>query len=110
MMTGTGAPGKRGDDLPAVGVSHDGGPRRANRIGVTICEIISASGGELQVRGPAAVRPFRLAALSARKPRNDLRLSWSRQGPDAADAGPGRVLSILQGLWSTVSRWRAGAS
>jgi tRNA (adenine37-N6)-methyltransferase len=37
-------------DLPAVGVFADRGPRRPNRIGATICEIISAEGRQLHVR------------------------------------------------------------
>lgn len=43
------------DDLPPVGVFADRGPRRPNRIGVTTCEIVSASGRLLQVRGLDAV-------------------------------------------------------
>lgn len=42
-------------DLPEVGVFSDRGPRRPNRIGCTICEIISARGRELRVRGLDAV-------------------------------------------------------
>lgn len=43
------------EDLPAVGVFCARGPRRPNRIGVTMCEIVSASGRLLQVRGLDAV-------------------------------------------------------
>ena len=39
----------------AVGVFADRGPRRPNRIGATICEIISAEGRQLRVRGLDAV-------------------------------------------------------
>jgi tRNA (Thr-GGU) A37 N-methylase/SAM-dependent methyltransferase len=42
-------------DLPAVGVFADRGPRRPNRIGCTICEVLSAHGQELRVRGLDAV-------------------------------------------------------
>lgn len=42
-------------DLPPVGVFADRGPRRPNRIGATICEIISAEGRQLRVRGLDAV-------------------------------------------------------
>jgi tRNA-Thr(GGU) m(6)t(6)A37 methyltransferase TsaA len=42
-------------DLPAVGVFADRGPRRPNRIGATMCEIISAEGRQLRVRGLDAV-------------------------------------------------------
>ena len=42
-------------DLPAVGVFADRGPRRPNRVGATICEIISVSGRQLRVRGLDAV-------------------------------------------------------
>ena len=42
-------------DLPAVGVFADRGPRRPNRIGATICEIVSAEGRQLRVRGLDAV-------------------------------------------------------
>jgi tRNA-Thr(GGU) m(6)t(6)A37 methyltransferase TsaA len=42
-------------DLPEVGVFADRGPRRPNRIGCTICEIVSAHGRELRVRGLDAV-------------------------------------------------------
>jgi tRNA-Thr(GGU) m(6)t(6)A37 methyltransferase TsaA len=42
-------------DLPEVGVFCDRGPRRPNRIGCTICEVVSASGRELRVRGLDAV-------------------------------------------------------
>jgi tRNA-Thr(GGU) m(6)t(6)A37 methyltransferase TsaA len=42
-------------DLPEVGVFADRGPRRPNRIGCTICEIVSARGRELRVRGLDAV-------------------------------------------------------
>lgn len=38
-------------DLPAVGVFCDRGPRRPNRIGVTICRVVAASGRRLDVRG-----------------------------------------------------------
>jgi tRNA-Thr(GGU) m(6)t(6)A37 methyltransferase TsaA len=38
-------------DLPEVGVFSDRGPRRPNRIGCTICEIVSVHGRELRVRG-----------------------------------------------------------
>lgn len=42
-------------DLPKVGVFADRGPRRPNRIGYTTCEIVSARGRELRVRGLDAV-------------------------------------------------------
>lgn len=42
-------------DLPAVGVFADRGPRRPNRIGCTIGEIVSVHGRELRVRGLDAV-------------------------------------------------------
>jgi tRNA-Thr(GGU) m(6)t(6)A37 methyltransferase TsaA len=42
-------------DLPEVGVFTDRGPRRPNRIGCTICEIVSARGRELRLRGLDAV-------------------------------------------------------
>ncbi|SCG40180.1 SAM-dependent methyltransferase [Micromonospora inositola] len=42
-------------DLPEVGVFADRGPRRPNRIGCTICEVVSARGRELRVRGLDAV-------------------------------------------------------
>jgi tRNA-Thr(GGU) m(6)t(6)A37 methyltransferase TsaA len=43
------------DDLPAVGVFCDRGPRRPNRLGVTQCRIVSAAGRTLRVRGLDAV-------------------------------------------------------
>jgi tRNA-Thr(GGU) m(6)t(6)A37 methyltransferase TsaA len=42
-------------ELPAVGVFADRGPRRPNRIGCTICEIVSVAGRCLRVRGLDAV-------------------------------------------------------
>lgn len=42
-------------DLPALGVFSDRGPRRPNRIGATICRVVSAQGRELRVRGLDAV-------------------------------------------------------
>lgn len=54
MTTGSRAPPGRAD-LPAVGVFADRGPRRPNRIGATICEIISVEGRQLRVRGLDAV-------------------------------------------------------
>jgi len=42
-------------DLPEVGVFAGRGPRRPNRIGCTICEVVSARGRELRVRGLDAV-------------------------------------------------------
>ena len=42
-------------DLPEVGVFTDRGPRRPNRIGSTICKVVSARGRELRVRGLDAV-------------------------------------------------------
>ena len=42
-------------DLPPVGVFADRGPRRPNRVGATICEIISAEGRRVRVRGLDAV-------------------------------------------------------
>lgn len=38
-----------------MGVFADCGPRRPNRIGATVCEIISAEGHQLRVRGLDAV-------------------------------------------------------
>lgn len=38
-----------------MGVFADRGPRRPNRIGATICEIVSAEGRRLRVRGLDAV-------------------------------------------------------
>lgn len=43
------------DDLPAVGVFADRGPRRPNRIGATFCAVVSVDGSELCVRGLDAV-------------------------------------------------------
>ncbi|HEY2671335.1 MAG TPA: SAM-dependent methyltransferase [Rugosimonospora sp.] len=42
-------------DLPEVGVFADRGPRRPNRIGCTICQVVSAEGRLLRVRGLDAV-------------------------------------------------------
>jgi tRNA-Thr(GGU) m(6)t(6)A37 methyltransferase TsaA len=42
-------------DLPQVGVFAGRGPRRPNRIGATICQILSATGHELQLSGLDAV-------------------------------------------------------
>ncbi|NUW33881.1 SAM-dependent methyltransferase [Nonomuraea sp. SMC257] len=42
-------------DLPEVGVFADRGPRRPNRIGCTVCAVVSAEGRELRVRGLDAV-------------------------------------------------------
>jgi tRNA-Thr(GGU) m(6)t(6)A37 methyltransferase TsaA len=42
-------------DLPAVGVFAGRGPRRPNRIGATICQVLSAEGRVLTVRGLDAV-------------------------------------------------------
>jgi tRNA-Thr(GGU) m(6)t(6)A37 methyltransferase TsaA len=42
-------------DLPEVGVFADRGPRRPNRIGSTICEVVSVNGRELRVRRLDAV-------------------------------------------------------
>lgn len=42
-------------DLPAAGVFADRGPRRPNRIGATICQILAASGRKLTVKGLDAV-------------------------------------------------------
>lgn len=42
-------------DLPAVGVFADRGPRRPNRIGATICEIVRVEPARLTVRGLDAV-------------------------------------------------------
>jgi tRNA (adenine37-N6)-methyltransferase len=41
--------------LPAVGVFADRGPRRPNRIGATICRVVSVAGRQLTVRGLDAV-------------------------------------------------------
>lgn len=43
------------DDLPAVGVFADRGPRRPNRIGCTVCAVVEADGRQLRVRGLDAV-------------------------------------------------------
>ena len=43
------------DDLPAVGVFADHGPRRPNRLGVSYCEIVSVDRRRLRVRGLDAV-------------------------------------------------------
>ena len=42
-------------DLPAVGVFAGRGPRRPNRIGATICQLLSVEGRALTVRGLDAV-------------------------------------------------------
>jgi tRNA (adenine37-N6)-methyltransferase len=42
-------------DLPEVGVFADRGPRRPNRIGATICQILTVTGRQLTVRGLDAV-------------------------------------------------------
>lgn len=42
-------------DLPEVGVFADRGPRRPNRIGCTICEVVTVRGRGLRVRGLDAV-------------------------------------------------------
>ena len=42
-------------DLPEVGVFCDRGPRRPNRIGCTIAEIVAVKGRELRVRGLDAI-------------------------------------------------------
>lgn len=42
-------------DLPEVGVFADRGPRRPNRIGATICEIVKITGHQLTVKGLDAV-------------------------------------------------------
>ena len=47
-------------DLPEVGVFADRGPRRPNRIGHTICEVVSARGRELRIRGLDAVDGTRI--------------------------------------------------
>ncbi|PSL01550.1 tRNA-Thr(GGU) m(6)t(6)A37 methyltransferase TsaA [Haloactinopolyspora alba] len=43
------------DDLPAVGLFADRGPRRPNRIGVTACPIVRVGATDLEVRGLDAV-------------------------------------------------------
>jgi tRNA-Thr(GGU) m(6)t(6)A37 methyltransferase TsaA len=52
--TGTRRP-RGSTDLPAVGVFSDRGPRRPNRLGATICEVIDCAAGVLRVRGLDAV-------------------------------------------------------
>jgi tRNA (adenine37-N6)-methyltransferase len=42
-------------DLPEIGVFCDRGPRRPNRIGCTICEVVSAHGCQLRVHGLDAI-------------------------------------------------------
>jgi tRNA (adenine37-N6)-methyltransferase len=46
---------RRRQDLPDVGLFADRGPRRPNRIGATICEIVAVDGRRLRVRGLDAV-------------------------------------------------------
>jgi tRNA (adenine37-N6)-methyltransferase len=46
--TGTRSPRGR-SDLPAVGVFAERGPRRPNRIGATICEVVDVQGPILRV-------------------------------------------------------------
>lgn len=43
------------EDLPPVGVFSDRGPRRPNRVGVTMCDLVSASGRPLRARRLDAV-------------------------------------------------------
>jgi tRNA (adenine37-N6)-methyltransferase len=50
-----GRPPRGRADLPAVGVFADRGPRRPNRIGATICRVVSVEGRQLTVRGLDAV-------------------------------------------------------
>lgn len=42
-------------DLPEVGVFCDRGPRRPNRIGVTVAALVSVAGRQLHIRGLDAV-------------------------------------------------------
>jgi tRNA (Thr-GGU) A37 N-methylase len=44
-------PGRGRPDLPPVGVFSDRGPRRPNRIGTTMCEIVDIDGNRVRVRG-----------------------------------------------------------
>lgn len=44
-------PARGRPDLPPVGVFADRGPRRPNRIGTTMCEILDVEGNRLRVRG-----------------------------------------------------------
>lgn len=48
-------PARGRSDLPAVGVFADRGPRRPNRVGATICRVLSAEDRRLTVRGLDAV-------------------------------------------------------
>ena len=43
------------EDLPEVGVFADRGPRRPNRLGATICQIVAVTGRYLTVKGLDAV-------------------------------------------------------
>ncbi|MDQ2846472.1 MAG: TrmO family methyltransferase [Actinomycetota bacterium] len=47
--------GRGRDDLPAVGVFCDHGPRRPNRIGVSFCRVVSVASRSLQLQGLDAV-------------------------------------------------------
>ncbi len=53
--TGTRSPRNR-SDLPGVGVFAERGPRRPNRIGATICEVVAVEGCTVRVRGLDAVQ------------------------------------------------------
>jgi tRNA-Thr(GGU) m(6)t(6)A37 methyltransferase TsaA len=48
-------PARGRSDLPAVGVFADRCPRRPNRVGTTICRVLSAEDRKLTVRGLDAV-------------------------------------------------------
>jgi len=71
-------------DWPAVGILAQRGKARPNRIGVTVCELVSVDGLRLQVRGLDAidgtpvldVKPF----MAEFGPRGDVRQPpWSSE-------------------------------
>jgi tRNA (Thr-GGU) A37 N-methylase len=81
----TGARRPRGNpDWPLVGIFAQRGKNRPNRIGVTVCRIVSVSGREIEVEGLDAIdgtpvldiKPVMREFL----PRGDIRQpDWSRE-------------------------------
>lgn len=87
----TGARHPRGNkDWPKIGIFAQRGKNRPNRIGVTMCEIVSVNGRVLEVKGLDAIDGT---------PVLDIKPVMSGFAPRGAHREPGWALEIMEKYW-----------
>lgn len=87
----TGARHPRGNkDWPKIGIFAQRGKNRPNRIGVTVCEVVSVNGRVLEVRGLDAIDGT---------PVLDIKPVMSGFAPRGEIREPGWALEIMEKYW-----------